>query len=337
MEKRTAPAVVFPEAEKIEIREVSLPPLGRGDLLVRTSVTAVSAGTELMVLRGTFPNQQFPCVVGYQQVGRVEQAGPDVEGIAVGDRVVASRAHISPDYHSGCGMGQAGLLVAPASGCAIVPEGLADSAAVYSAMAAVGLHGYQKCAQPWTARQGRLTGCTVAVTGQGLIGQFAAQIWRANGNRVFTSDLRKLRADLSERHSADVAFCGPLEEFDTLIRQECPEGVDVLVETSGITQVFDQALILPRRQGVVCVQGHYPYDLSFSFRQAHWKQLRMEFPCTWGGTPNLLRVLGMMATRRLTVEPLITHRLPYSEAPGAYRAMLAGDPSMLGVVFEWGG
>ncbi len=61
----------------------------------------------------------------------------------------------------------------------------------------------------------------------------------------------------------------------------------------------------------------------------------MEFPCAWGGTANLLRILGMMATQRLTVEPLITHRLAYTDAPEAYRAMLTGDPGMLGVVFDW--
>ena len=328
MEHRTTPAVVFPEARSIEIRKVPLPLLGRTDLLVRTQLTAVSAGTELMVLRGTFPNQEFPCVVGYQQVGLVEQTGPGVDGIHVGDRVVTSSARVSPGYHSGCGMGQAGYLVVPASGCALVPDCVPDSTAVHAIMAAVGLLGYQKC--------GHLSGCTVAVTGQGLIGQFAAQVWRANGNRVYASDLRRLRVELSGRHGADVAFCGPLKEFDARVRQDCPAGADVLVETSGITRVFDEALILPRHEGIVCVQGHYPYDLSFSFRRAHWKQLRMEFPCSFGGTPNLLRVLGMMATQRLVVEPLITHRLDYTEAPDAYRAILAGDPDLLGVVFEWG-
>jgi len=328
MENRTTIAVVFPGAERVQVCEVPLPPLGDQDLLVRTHLTAVSTGTEIMVLRGTFPNQEFPCVVGYQQVGCVEQAGPQVEGIAVGNRVVTSGAHISPGYHSGCGMAHAGCLVVPASGCAVIPDCVSDDTAVYAIMAAVGLLGYQKC--------GSLCGCTVAVTGQGLIGQFAAQIWRDNGNKVYASDLRKLRTELSGRYSSDVAFCGPLEEFDVRIRQDCPEGVDVLVETSGIGEVFDQALILPRQQGIVCVQGHYPYALSFSFRRAHWKQLRMEFPCAWGGTANLLRVLGMMATRRLAVEPLITHRLPYTQAPEAYRAMLAGDPDMLGVVFDWG-
>jgi len=43
----------------------------------------------------------------------------------------------------------------------------------------------------------------------------------------------------------------------------------------------------------------------------------------------------MMATEQVVVEPLITHRLPYTQAPEAYRALLAGDEEMLGLVFRW--
>lgn len=76
-------------------------------------------------------------------------------------------------------------------------------------------------------------------------------------------------------------------------------------------------------------------DLCFSFRVPHWKMLTMVFPCAWGGTPNLKIVEEMMARGELTVEPLITHRLHYTEAPRIYKALLAGDQDVLGVVFMW--
>jgi 3-hydroxyethyl bacteriochlorophyllide a dehydrogenase len=327
MTTRRVPAVVFPAAEQVEMREIELPAVGPGDVCVRSRVTAVSAGTELMVLRGTFPNQGYPCVMGYQQVGVVEEAGADVAGLAVGDRVVTSRARVPDGYHSGAGMAHAGALVAPAVDCVRVPDGVSDAAAAHTIMAAVALLGYGKC--------GHLTGQRVAVTGLGLIGQFAAQVWRSGGNRVLASDLRPLRAEMAGRHSADEAFCGDIGAFDGRLRQDWPGGADVLVETSGISRVFDAALALPRQEGIVCVQGHYPHDLAFSFRAAHWKQLRFEFPCAWGGVPNMRRALGMMATEQIVVDPLITHRLPYTQAPEAYGILLSGDTDMLGVVFHW--
>ncbi len=324
---RTTPAVVFPKAEKIEIREVQVPPLGPKDVLVRTSVTAISVGTELMVLRGTFPNQEFPCVVGYQNVGVVVEIGAEVSGLAVGTRVVVQGGTLPPGYHTGCGVAHIGHLVTHSESCIPLSEGVPDTTAVYGIMAAVGLLGYQFCHEP--------TGQVVAVTGQGLIGQFAAQIFRRTGNRVYASDIKPLRAELSGKYSADVAFCGPIDAFDRCLRQDYPDGADILVETTGNTKVFDQSLCLVRKRGLVCVQGHYPYDLCFSFRVPHWKMVTMVFPCAWGGTPNLKLVEEMMQRGELTVEPLITHRLPYTEAPRIYKALLAGDPEVLGVVFIW--
>ncbi|HHX63883.1 MAG TPA: zinc-binding alcohol dehydrogenase [Chloroflexi bacterium] len=337
MTNRRVPAVVFPAPEQVEVRDIDLPPVGPGDVRVRSRVTAVSAGTELMVLRGTFPNQGYPCVMGYQQVGIVEEVGDEVgdrrsgdlpiTDLVIGDRVVTSQARLPAGYYSGSGMAHAGALVAPADACVRVPDGVSDEAAVCTIMVAVALLGYQKC--------GHLAEQRVAVTGLGLIGQFAAQVWRSGGNVVRAGDLRALRVNLASRYSADGGFCGDIESFDAWLRQDWPDGADVLVETSGVSRVFDAALALPRAHGVVCVQGHYPYDLSFSFRTAHWKQLRFEFPCAWGGVPNMRRALGMMATEQVVVEPLITHRLPYTQAPEAYRALLAGDEEMLGLVFRW--
>jgi 2-desacetyl-2-hydroxyethyl bacteriochlorophyllide A dehydrogenase len=321
------PAVVFPQAEQIEIREVPVPPLGPKDVLIRTTVTAISVGTELMVLRGSFPNQQYPCVVGYQNVGVVEEKGDEVSNLEIGARVVVQGGTLPQGYQSGCGVAHIGHLVTKGESCVPLAAGVLDTTAVYGIMAAVGLLGYQFCHEP--------SGQTVAVTAQGLIGQFAAQIYKRHGNRTYTSDLRPLRAELSGKYSADVAFCGPIADFDRRLRQDYPNGADILVESSGASKVFDQALCLVRQRGLVCVQGHYPFDLCFSFRAAHWKMLTMVFPCAWGGTPNLKIVEEMMARGELTVEPLITHRLHYSEAPRIYKALLAGDQDVLGVTFTW--
>ncbi len=326
-EERTTPAVVFPRTETIEIQEVPVPPVGPQDALIRTTVSAISTGTELMVLRGTFPNQRFPCVVGYQNVGIVEEVGAEVTDLAVGTKVIVQGGVIPPGYNTGCGVAHIGHLVTKASQCIPVPQGVPDTVAVYGIMAAVGLLGYQFCHEP--------TEQTVAVTGLGLIGQFAAQIFKAHGNYVYASDLRSRRVELAGWYSADVALRGDIEDLDTRIRQDHPDGVDILVETSGNTKVFDRALALPRQRGLVCVQGHYPNDLCFSFRVPHWKMLTMVFPCSYGGTPNLLQVEQMMQEERLVVEPFITHRVPYKEAPRIYKALLEGDPSFLGVVFWW--
>jgi 2-desacetyl-2-hydroxyethyl bacteriochlorophyllide A dehydrogenase len=152
---RTTPAVVFPKAEQIEIHEVPIPPLGPKDVLIRTTVTAISVGTELMVLRGSFPNQQYPCVVGYQNVGVVEDKGDEVTNLEVGARVVVQGGALPQGYHSGCGVAHIGHLVTKAESCVPLAEGVPDTTAVYGIMAAVGLLGCQFCHEPSGQTDGR--------------------------------------------------------------------------------------------------------------------------------------------------------------------------------------
>ncbi|HEY6739198.1 MAG TPA: alcohol dehydrogenase catalytic domain-containing protein, partial [Actinopolymorphaceae bacterium] len=66
--------------------------VGPGQVLVRTSMSGVSTGTDKWVVQGTFGagRVRFPAVPGYQRVGVVERLGEDVEGIEVGQRVVTT-------------------------------------------------------------------------------------------------------------------------------------------------------------------------------------------------------------------------------------------------------
>jgi 2-desacetyl-2-hydroxyethyl bacteriochlorophyllide A dehydrogenase len=72
-------AIVIPAANTVEIREVELKPLGAEDVLVQTTITSISAGTERMLMRGVMPHPmlQFPVVPGYETVGEVIDAGAE--------------------------------------------------------------------------------------------------------------------------------------------------------------------------------------------------------------------------------------------------------------------
>jgi Threonine dehydrogenase and related Zn-dependent dehydrogenases len=72
-----AKAIVMPAAGQIEIRRVALKPLGPDDVLIRTALTSISAGTERMLFKGIMPHPmlQFPVVPGYETVGVVVETG----------------------------------------------------------------------------------------------------------------------------------------------------------------------------------------------------------------------------------------------------------------------
>ena len=85
----TAPGV----AELWEVDGPDAP--GRGEVLVKTAYTAVSAGTERANLMGEYRTNinekycglPFPKVLGYSSAGEVVAVGEGVKSVKVGDRV----------------------------------------------------------------------------------------------------------------------------------------------------------------------------------------------------------------------------------------------------------
>jgi len=71
-------AGVFSEANKFEMRELTLEEMGPQDIGVRTLVSAISPGTERWVLKGKHIGTKFPCVPGYLRIGIVEKCGREV-------------------------------------------------------------------------------------------------------------------------------------------------------------------------------------------------------------------------------------------------------------------
>ena len=67
-----ATQIFFPERNKVALETITLPPLGPHDVLVRTEVSLISAGTELTNLLGDREDQPFPKYPGYSNVGVVE-------------------------------------------------------------------------------------------------------------------------------------------------------------------------------------------------------------------------------------------------------------------------
>ena len=90
-----ATQIFFPERNKVALETAALPPLGSHDVLVRTEVSLISAGTELTNLLGDREDQPFPKYPGYSNVGVVERTGDQVADFAVGDRVLSNGRHAS--------------------------------------------------------------------------------------------------------------------------------------------------------------------------------------------------------------------------------------------------
>ena len=88
-------AVAFEPNKPLEIVEVDVAPPQEGEVLVRIVATGV-CHTDAYTLSGADPEGIFPAILGHEGGGIVEQVGPGVTGLEVGD-------HVIPLYTAECG------------------------------------------------------------------------------------------------------------------------------------------------------------------------------------------------------------------------------------------
>ena len=322
-------AVVFTEKNKVELQAFEPPPLRDGELLIRAEFSGVSQGTEVWALTGRRRELAFPTVPGYQGVGIIEALGPKVAGFAEGQRVLYHTSRLPEEFTETWMGAHVSHVVSPTTGDPpprIVPEGVDPAAAALAAMPAVSLRGIDMMEiKP---------NDVVVVTGLGLIGQAAAQLARLRGAIVVASDLHPKRLELARGHGADVAVDARGNALADAVRDLRPDGADAVIDTTGRSDRFAPSIDLLRLYGQFLMQGFYPQPVTFDFHETHLKRPTIHISCGIGDTQ---RVLELMRFNRLAWSPLITDAVPADRAPAIYERMLAGDPDVLGVVFDWKG
>ncbi len=324
-------AVIIVAPWQIELQTVTIPDPEPDEVLARTLCSGISVGTERHYITGAYAEMgkdvaaNFPFATGYQRIGVIEKIGSDVDGLAVGDRVLMGRSRISDPGIKGSG-GHVGYGVCAADAAFKVPDGTDDEEAALWVMAGVGLHG---------ARLSRIEpGETVALLGLGMIGQMAAQAARQRGARVIASDRSERRVWLAEAAgSADSFFTGDAEAFAAHILADHPGGVDVVTDAGGRTSVWDACVRMMRREGRINLQGYYPGSFAIDSYDAHVSRVTAVFPSGYDD-PHVIAA-HLAGPEKFRISPLITHRFPANEAVAAYDIVKEAPQEIVGGILDW--
>ncbi len=278
-----------------------------------------------------------PLALGYCNVGEIAELGRGVEGLAVGDRVVSNGKH-------------AEIVCVPKNLCAKIPDGVSDEAASFTVLAAIGLQGI-RLVQP-------TMGECVVVTGLGLIGLLTVQMLRAQGCRVLGIDLDPARLELARQFGAETVSPGAGE--DVLAAAQAfsrGRGVDAVIITASTksNEPVRQAAQMCRQRGRIVLVGVVGLELSRA--DFYEKELTFQVSCSygpgrydpsyeeggndyplgfvrWTEQRNFEAVLDLMASGRLDVTPLISHRFSLERAVEAYDLLSSGVPS-LGILMQY--
>jgi predicted dehydrogenase/threonine dehydrogenase-like Zn-dependent dehydrogenase len=342
----------------IELADVPCPAVRPGHLLIYTSLSLISPGTERMLVEfaqagligkaraqpervrdvlnkmrtdGILPTLEAvahrldaPSALGYCNVGRVLEVGRDVDGFTAGDRVVSNGAH-------------AEVVCVPATLAARIPDEVPDDSACFAVLGAIALNGI-RLLEPTLGEH-------VAVVGLGLLGLLAVQLLRAHGCRVLGL-------------GCDVVMTGeggdPLSAARAFSRGRGVDGV-LITASAKTDEIVHHAAQMARRRGRIVLVGvvglnlrrsdFYEKELSFQVACSYgpgrhdpqYEEAGQDYPLPyvrWTASRNFEAVLDLLARGALEVRPLVTQRLPHSDAERAYAA-LVDDAATLGLVLSY--
>ena len=315
----------FTAPRQVELREETLPALGVDDVLVETTCSAISAGTEMLIYQGRFPRNletdsvisslrggfQYPLAYGYACVGKVLEAGKQVNSEWLGRPVFAFQPHTS-------------YFVSNPESLFAIPGSLTPENACFLPNMETAVNLVQDGAPIFGER--------VLVLGQGVIGLLTASLLHEFPLAVLvTADYYELRRKASLNLKVSDALDPNSESFQNVSSAYAQRKFDLTFELSGNPAALNDALALTAFSGRIVIGSWYgekpaEIDLGGAFHRSRIKlvssQVSTIAPELSGRWDKARRFeVSWKALERTKPAKWITHRFPIEEAEQAYRLL----------------
>ena len=342
---------------RVEVETFEVPEPGPGEVLMRVHRSQVSAGSEKSVL---MLNEKGPPMIrpaldgwlfggvpvdsrrftGYTTVGRVLAAGTGMEEYRPGDRVLAHGIHGShwvtrppaelPNDSS-----------AAQSPIQRIEYDITDEQAAFAILGGVSMDGVRRATLQIDE--------SVAVFGQGVVGQFTTALCRMSGAYpVIAVDLDADRLALAKQSGATHTVDASKGDAAEAVRSITDGGAQSVIHATGTSKTLVDCMKAAADRGKVVVVG-YPSDtVEIGLRDEFLDkelQVRASFQARGLGSPhpywpwtrerNHSAFIRMVATGDLKVDHLISHVAKPEEADELYQKILAGPKGWMGIFFDW--
>ena len=314
----------FTAPRQVEVRQEHLPAPGADEVLVETTCSAISAGTEMLVYQGRFPRDleadsvisslrggfKYPVAYGYASVGVIKETGTRVDSSWRDQPVFAFQPHTSH-------------FVATPDSLFLLPPTLSPESACFLPNMETAINLVQDGAP--------LFGERVLVLGQGIVGLLTASLLNEFPLDVLvTADCYALRCN-----SSPVTRPRSLDPHAPGFRPEAMDflkpGADLTFELSGNPTALNDAIALTTFSGRIVIGSWYgekqvEVNLGGTFHRSRIKLISSQVstiaPELEGRWDKKRRFeAAWKALRRIRPEKWITHRFPIDEAPEAYRLL----------------
>ena len=313
--------IEFPILGEMSFFDLPDPPLpGPTEILTHTHFSGVTNGTERHGLMADF-GSRYPARSGYQHVSVIQAVGRRVDAFAVGDTVFLGNHGGHRGWH----------IVDLASTnererlCVKLPPEVEHEFCALFGIAGVGFRHSRRIRVAAPMR--------IWVAGLGLVGQSVAQASRALGAHVTVTDVNPRRLEIAAELGAHRVVDISDITGDEMLVQGGP--YDRIIDACGAPNLFDyiyENKLLALYGAIGALAGRQ----ETRFHQTMLHALRASIESSSHFTLEdlgILRHFYQLGT--VQIEPLVTHRVPVTEAPGIYATMRDTPADLLGVIFDW--
>jgi len=327
----------------IRIEEMEIPRIGPDELLVRVWASGICGSDVLEWYRLA----KAPLVLGHEIAGEIVQVGDAVQGWKEGERVFVSHhvpcnmcRYCAAGHHSVCDTlattnfdpgGFCEYLRVPAinvrNGVYALPDSMTYDEAVFIEPLACVFRGQHQV--------GWLPGRRILVIGSGIAGIMHIMLARASGaGRIVAVDIHPTRLDAALKFGADHVLSAGDDLVDRFKEVNNGRLADLVVACTGAASALQQAFHAVDRGGTILFFA--PTDpgaaVEMPFNELWRKEITMT--SSYAGSPrDILAAIELIASRRIKVAEMITHRLPLEKTAEGF-ALVAQAADSMKVVIE---
>ncbi len=280
---------------KTEIENIPVPLVTKGSILIKTTKTLVSVGTEKMLvefgkasliskarqqpdkvkqvlnkikmegllptLETVFKKLEQPLPLGYCNVGQVIEVGEGVSDFKIGDRVASNGPH-------------AEYVCVPKNLAVHIPDNVSDEEATFTIIGSIALQGVRLLNPNY--------GETVVVIGLGLIGLISVQILNSNGCNVIGVDVDDNKIKIANNFGI-TTFNSKNGDLNSFVKSHTENnGADgvIITASSNDNNIISQSANISRKRGKIILVGVTGLNLKRS--DFYEKELTFQVSCSYG-------------------------------------------------------
>ena len=323
--------IIFPRKGEVILEDFKLPSLQTQDVQIRTRYSLMSIGTETTILnqeydadthfaqRFTFPQLK----TGVQAVGYVEEIGPDVKDLKVGDHVFMRMAHGSHQ-------------VIAESECSLIPSDIDLKEACWCGLAKTAFRA------AWAGNFSSIN--QVLIIGAGPVGQMAVRWANAFGvESILINDLSTFRLEQAVLGGATATLVGTIKsQVAQLTEINLVDEISTIVDTTGNPEVLQYALAAAPMFGKIVMLGDTGYpnrqclNSNFMSKGLILQAVHDSHDLDGWDQPSIdKKFFTHVLQGELNLSGLITHEFLPAECAEAYRLIQNRKEQALGVLYNW--